>query len=336
MNLVEFLRSLDLYGLVYRLVKYIPTGYVSFYSELAKALGDSRYATRSIGEILSRNPNPIVIPCHRVIRKDLTLGGYILGREYKKLLLKSERIKIIKDKVVLEDNLFRDFPREGTLRTLRGIQRKVCRSIASSGSVKSKTKGITFDVAYIRGFGFDYAIVGYVVFDLNKPKILKKGYCVERVYFPYIPTYLAFREYLPMKKCLEGLDVEDSIIFIDGNGLLHPIKCGIATFIGAIEGITTIGIAKSLLTGRVEGDLVKIDKDTVGKVLSVRNKRYYISVGNLISLDEAYRITKTVLRLYGKVPHDLVHNYVNSVKKSLFGYNSKNISSSGGFKTNSL
>ena len=75
---------------VYTVVKQIPCGERRSYAWVARKTGRPR-AVRSIGNILKRNPFVIAVPCHRVVRSDGSLGGYILGADLKKKLLKTER-----------------------------------------------------------------------------------------------------------------------------------------------------------------------------------------------------------------------------------------------------
>lgn len=74
---------------VYDIVAQIPEGKVTTYGDIARALGHPG-ASRAIGRILNRNPNPIVTPCHRVIKSNGKLGGYAFGKIRKKELLKKE------------------------------------------------------------------------------------------------------------------------------------------------------------------------------------------------------------------------------------------------------
>ena len=71
---------------VLEVVKKIPRGKVATYKEVAKAIGKP-LAYRAVGNALAKNPYPIKIPCHRVIKSDLSLGGYSQGKEKKKKLL---------------------------------------------------------------------------------------------------------------------------------------------------------------------------------------------------------------------------------------------------------
>lgn len=79
---------------VYNMLLTIPAGMVSTYGDLAKALGNPG-ASRRIGKILSENPNPIEVPCHRVVKSDGMLGGYALGISKKKELLENEGLSFV-------------------------------------------------------------------------------------------------------------------------------------------------------------------------------------------------------------------------------------------------
>jgi methylated-DNA-[protein]-cysteine S-methyltransferase len=70
----------------------IPRGSVSTYQRMARHLGDSKGA-RAVGTALANNPFPIIIPCHRAIRSDGTLGGYQGGLGMKRALLEMEGVR---------------------------------------------------------------------------------------------------------------------------------------------------------------------------------------------------------------------------------------------------
>jgi|SRR3989339_35668 len=74
---------------VYAAVKKIPRGEVRSYAWVARKIGKPK-AARAVGNALNKNPNPIIIPCHRVIRKNGEIGGYIFGKKEKALLLEKE------------------------------------------------------------------------------------------------------------------------------------------------------------------------------------------------------------------------------------------------------
>ena len=94
---------------VYYLTSQIPKGKVSTYGHLAKAMRKPN-ATRTIGKILNINPNPVIIPCHRVVYADGEIGGYCNGINEKIELLSTEGIIIVNRKITnFKDILFTDF-----------------------------------------------------------------------------------------------------------------------------------------------------------------------------------------------------------------------------------
>ena len=77
----------------------IPIGYVTTYKIIARSIKKPR-SYRMVGRALATNPFPLIIPCHRVIKSDFTIGGYEGGIEMKKKLLLNEGIKIKNNKVI--------------------------------------------------------------------------------------------------------------------------------------------------------------------------------------------------------------------------------------------
>jgi methylated-DNA-[protein]-cysteine S-methyltransferase len=75
---------------VYRAVLSIPVGQVRSYKWVASKAG-SPGACRAVGQILKRNPYPLIIPCHRVVQSDQKPGGYVFGVAQKKFLLALEK-----------------------------------------------------------------------------------------------------------------------------------------------------------------------------------------------------------------------------------------------------
>ena len=78
---------------VLKFVAMVPKGKVTTYKELARAVGNPR-AYRAVANAVARNPQPIKIPCHRVVRSNGEIGGYRLGVRRKIMLLVSEGIEV--------------------------------------------------------------------------------------------------------------------------------------------------------------------------------------------------------------------------------------------------
>ena len=78
---------------VWTALRHIPLGETRSYGEVARMMGEPR-AIRAVANACASNPVPLIIPCHRVIRKDGSLGGYALGVSRKRTLLRKERALI--------------------------------------------------------------------------------------------------------------------------------------------------------------------------------------------------------------------------------------------------
>ena len=101
--LEKIVQAKTLDDLAYILLMLVPIGRVVTYGALAKVLGAS---PRRIGMAMKRNALPIVVPCHRVVSRDLRLHGYSLGLEMKAKLLKLEGVPIVGDKVADPNRLW--------------------------------------------------------------------------------------------------------------------------------------------------------------------------------------------------------------------------------------
>jgi methylated-DNA-[protein]-cysteine S-methyltransferase len=104
------LRTKSFSDSVYAVTSMIPMGKVSTYGAIAKAIGFPG-AAQAVGQALGANRNPIVVPCHRVVRSDGVLGGYSGGEGpvTKAKLLGREGVKVSAGKVNLSKYLFSDF-----------------------------------------------------------------------------------------------------------------------------------------------------------------------------------------------------------------------------------
>lgn len=120
---------------------------------------------------------------------------------------------------------------------------------------------------------------------------------------PYIPGLLAFREAPFYIKALNKLGLDNiDLIIVDGHGIAHPRKLGIAAHVGVVLSKPTIGVAKKKLYGIIKiinGKKYIVDPvsgDKLGVVLSARGKNIFISPGNLISIESAYNIIKRLTK----------------------------------------
>ncbi len=124
--------------------------------------------------------------------------------------------------------------------------------------------------------------------------------------FPYIPTYLAFRELPAIRAALEGLRRKPDLLFVDGHGRLHPAHFGFACLAGVELDIPTIGIAKHPLAGRPVPSRVSVPGATAieldGAVRGYAwvppgaSRPFYVSVGHRISLPTALATAQRATR----------------------------------------
>jgi len=84
---------------VYKKLLEVPRGMVTTYGDLAKAVG-IKNGQRVIGRIMNKNPYPVIVPCHRVIKSDGKIGGYAWGEKIKTNMLSKEGVKIKNGKII--------------------------------------------------------------------------------------------------------------------------------------------------------------------------------------------------------------------------------------------
>ncbi|RLF29882.1 MAG: endonuclease V [Thermoplasmata archaeon] len=282
---------IDLYSAMDEIVSSIPRGRVSTYRLAALALGDPIAARAFAARAASM---PETAPYHRLVASDGRVGEFRDRPGLKARLLSSEGVQVIEGRVNLGKYLFEDLPRLGILGRLREEQERVRRGIRLEplGEVH---RIAAVDVAYAG----DRAFAAAVIADLGG-RVLETRTAVTEVRFPYIPTYLSYRELEPMLGALEGLEFD--LILVDGNGVLHPRGVGIASHLGVLLGAPTIGVAKSLLVGEVVGDRVFLDGEPRALVFGYGRRKYYASPGHLCTLEDVRRILEPLMTKGGPSP----------------------------------
>lgn len=119
--------------------------------------------------------------------------------------------------------------------------------------------------------------------------------------FPYVPGLLSFREIPVLLDALAGIRTSPDIVLCDGQGIAHPRRFGLASHLGVVTGLPTIGVAKSRLVG-VHGPVpdekggwtpLTDGDEVIGAVLRTRRgvRPLYVSIGHRVSLPTAVRFT---------------------------------------------
>ncbi len=145
-----------------------------------------------------------------------------------------------------------------------------------------------------------HCIGGVVLWNSHVSKVIERHTAFRKLHFPYIPGLLSFREAPALIAALRELRTAPDLIICDGQGIAHPRRLGIASHIGVITDLPTIGCAKSRLVGeyrepgleRGSASPLLHKNELVGIVLRTRDKvkPVFVSVGHKIDLDIAWRI----------------------------------------------
>lgn len=152
-------------------------------------------------------------------------------------------------------------------------------------------------------YGEDRIIGTACLFSFPGLKFLEEAWVIKKILFPYMPGFLSFREAPALTAALNKLTLKPDLILVDGQGIAHPRKMGIASHLGVLWDRPTVGCAKSRLVGVYQepgmkkGDWspLKLDQEVVGAVLRTREgiKPLFISPGHRINLADSL---KTVLK----------------------------------------
>jgi deoxyribonuclease V len=130
--------------------------------------------------------------------------------------------------------------------------------------------------------------------------VLEQVVVDESVPFPYIPGLLSFREIPPLLSAWKKLKTAPDVIIVDGQGIAHPRRFGIASHLGLVLGVPTVGCAKSRLCG--EHDEPAPDRgawsplthkgELVGAALRTRDRCnvVYVSTGHRVGLESAISV----------------------------------------------
>ena len=311
---------MDLYKACCELVNQVPKGQVTTYGNVAKALGD-HIARRAVGVIMNTYGPPLKTPCHRVVYAGGGLGGFAYGLPKKMEMLAAEGVYEDNGKIAdFENILFTDFKTDYPLKKARKEQLALAKNISLKDPKKLPDYVLGLDASYngTKAYGAG------VLFDIKKNKPVKTYRTEIKINFPYVPSYLSYREIPIYKKIIEQVD-EPTILMVDGNGILHPYGIGIASHLGIEMEMSSIGVAKSKFCGELSAEPTKVgksqpimlDKKEIGRALktSARAKPIYVSPGHDISMASALKITSKTARLKLPEPIRLAHIAATEMRK---------------------
>ncbi|MBO8182659.1 MAG: endonuclease V [Archaeoglobus sp.] len=152
-----------------------------------------------------------------------------------------------------------------------------------------------------------------VLMSFPELEVVEEKTLAEAVSFPYIPGYLMFREGESAIKVVKELAQPRTVVLVDGSGIAHPRRCGLACFVGIKTGAPTIGITKHRLVGEYEepkrvGEAKPLifEGERIGYVLKTckRCRPIFISPGSYISPELSLEVVKACLRGF-KLPEPI-------------------------------
>lgn len=282
------------------LVMAIPPGKVSTYRALAEALGDPDTAGFISHWLASAEAEGL--PVHRVVHASGAVGRVWGGTQNEAAAqLASEGVRIAGSRV---DPLARyfiwEFRTDRPLARLQSDQAEIAERVVLTPLPDPERVG-ALDVAYVG----DDAVAAFVLADAHG-EVLEQLTVRVPVTFPYISTYLSYRELPAYLAAIEAADKAGwtaDVLLVDGNGILHPRRAGIATHLGVLLDRPTVGVAKGHLCGHAntagmtvgEWRPVILDEETVGAALRTdRNRTLFVSPGHRSDLESAIRLVQTL------------------------------------------
>ncbi|AIX75725.1 MAG: deoxyribonuclease V [Mixta calida] len=149
------------------------------------------------------------------------------------------------------------------------------------------------------GFEQDGEVTRAAMVILEYPSLKLIEYKVARIatIMPYIPGFLSFREYPALLAAWEMLEQKPDLLFVDGHGISHPRRLGVASHFGMLVDVPTIGVAKRRLCGRFEplddepgSQQPLMDKgEKIGWVWRSKKRcnPLFVSTGHRVSIDTA-------------------------------------------------
>ncbi len=190
------------------------------------------------------------------------------------------------------------------LEELKKIQKRLAEKICLVPLLKFPERIGGADVAYDLKRKLSYGVI--VVLKIKNFKKVAESVAISHTNFPYIPGFLSFREVPVLKEAFRKLSIKPEVLLVDGQGILHPRRLGLASHLGLELGIPTIGVAKKPLLGEFEMPINKsgaylpimVEGEVRGFILRSRKsvKPIYISPGHLINLEWTLKIVLNCLK----------------------------------------
>lgn len=200
---------------------------------------------------------------------------------------------------------------------LKRIEKDVLKGVSIKDSLTEIKTIAAFDI----GFKGNKVICSVIVFEYPSLKILEEKHRISDELMQYSPNTIAFREGPPITELYRELENQPDVLIIDGFGVLHPTKAGVASYVGVLLNKPTIGVAKELIYGNLDEDRVMFNDELKGYAVKAKEfaKPVFITPGHNISIEKAVEIIKATVSSEFKLPLPLhlAHKKTNKIKKDI-------------------
>ena len=179
--------------------------------------------------------------------------------------------------------------------------------LSESIILKDEFKKIEIIAAIDQTYVKEDVISHIVVCDYKTLKVIETKTAVAKAPISYKPGFLSYRELPAMVNAFIALKSKPDLIIVDGNGILHPRRLGIASHFGLVISKPTIGVARNLVTGKVDKGKFYVENELRGFEIKTKDHAtpIYVSPGHMISLGTALRIVTNCIRPPHKLPEPL-------------------------------
>jgi deoxyribonuclease V len=214
---------------------------------------------------------------------------------FKKLMVKEEKIRDVMEKFNLTNEKIKELEKE---------QIKLSKLLTIKDS-------INFDLAEVYA-GVENIFKGNRIISaiilMKENEIIEQKYVTEKVNFPYLSGFRAYRELPAMIKAFDMLEEKPDLIFVRASGIIHKKGLGLASHFSLSVNVPVIGISEDISIGEIKGKDIIFDKKILGKVLQTKKEAnpLYVSPGNLISIETAEKLTKKLTTEPRKFPDVLI------------------------------
>lgn len=206
-----------------------------------------------------------------------------------------------------------------SLEKAHAAQLKISKQVVKEDKLRRKIQYVGgVDVTYTK----NQSISVVVVLDYNSLSIVESRTAFFDTRFPYISTLLAFRETPPIVLAIRKLCLQPDIFLVDGHGIMHPYRLGLASHVGVVLNKPTIGVAKNPLIGKPyehnrseEWVSIVDNNEIIGvKLISKRGaKPIYVSIGHMTSLFKAIEVVKKCVSHY-RIPEPLRQAHIKALE----------------------